>query len=124
MRTAPIFLYSKETHFPTPITRRTHFQLLTSHLTLADQASVQNELCAVRGKWYSIGLLLGYSESKLHIISVENNDDPARCFSDLICQYLKDKDHKPTWRELADIMASPLIGYRGLAEDIHRKHLL
>ena len=55
------------------------------------------ELHDVRTKWYDFGLQIKASSSDLDAIRLKNREDPQGCFRDLLSNWLKQANPKPTW---------------------------
>ena len=94
------------------------------YLTINDLAEVRNEMWDARSKWYIIGLELGITPGTLDAISRRSRDNPDECLTTVLVEFLRHTDHKPSWKRLADAMASPAVGYRELAEQLRRKYII
>ena len=71
-----------------------------------------------RSKWYYLGLKLGISAGTLDAISTSANQNTDACFTDMIKDWLKNGEPRPTWATLAKALKSPMVGYSQLAEKL------
>ena len=76
-----------------------------------------------RSKWHNIGLELKINPSDLDAYKVNHKDDPEECFKDVLSNWLKQVDPRPTWAALASALSSPTVGHGQLSEVVKRKQL-
>ena len=76
-----------------------------------------------RSKWHNIGLELKINPSDLDAYKVNHKDDPEECFKDVLSNWLKQVDPRPTWAALASALSSRTVGHGQLSEVVKRKHL-
>ena len=95
------------------------FECTGSYLTDRDLNDVKRALWDARVKWHSIGLELGIPHSDLAAIESRHRGAPDACFRDMLTKFLQ---HAPpqerTWTQLADVMASPMVGQGDIAEQL------
>ena len=83
--------------------------------------SITSEFGSVIDKWFQIGVQLGISESKLRQIE-SNHYTVEICFSEMIGFWLNGNTQVPvTWNSLIDILESPFINEKGLANKLREK---
>ena len=86
-----------------------------------DLRSVTNELGSVMNKWYQIGVQLGISEAKLGQIEADYHTVDRR-FSEVISFWLKENTQVAvSWNSLIDILESPFVNEKGLANKLREK---
>ena len=72
-------------------------------------------------KWFQIGVQLGLSESKLRQIE-SNHRTVERCFSEVISFWLNGNTQVAvSWNSLIDILESPFVNEKGLADKLREK---
>ena len=72
-------------------------------------------------KWFQIGVQLGISESKLRQIE-SNHRTVERCFSEMISFWLNENTQVAvSWNSLVDILESPFVNEKGLANKLREK---
>ena len=75
-----------------------------------------------RAQWYHIGLALGIEADDLDAIQDSNRANPDKCLTDVLKLFLRQVDPKPSWKRLADAMASPSVGRGDIAADLREQH--
>ena len=83
--------------------------------------TVKEAVWDARARWNPIGLNLGILSGDLDTIANRRRDNPDDCFSDVLTQFLQQVDPKPSWKRLADALASKTVGRGDIAEDLRRK---
>ena len=48
--------------------------------------------------------------------------DPEECLFQVMDEFVKQVEPRPTWRAIVNALKNPLIGFTGLAEEIEGKH--
>ena len=48
--------------------------------------------------------------------------DPEECLFQVMDEFVKQVEPRPTWRAIVNALRNPLIGFTGLAEEIENKH--
>lgn len=94
------------------------FTLTDNPLTTGDLATVQNTIWEARVHWYNLGLGLGIAYDSLEAIKLANQRAPDHCFRDMLLEWLKREDPKPTWGALVEALRSPSVGLSHLASQI------
>ena len=80
-----------------------------------------NELGSVMAKWFSIGVQLGVSHSKLQEIGT-NYQTVDRCCCEVISFWLNGNTDVPVnWESLVNILESSMVGEKGLAKRLREK---
>ena len=86
-----------------------------------DLRSITNELGSVIDKWYEIGVQLGINEAKLRQIEADSRT-VSRCFSEVISFWLNGNTQVAvSWNSLIDILESPFVNEKGLANKLREK---
>ena len=94
------------------------FNYYSGALNITHLHDIQVAIWDARPKWYNIGLGLGLSADTLDAIV---NDHPSKtedCLTDTIKHWLRNEMPLPTWKALADVLKSPMVGYAHLAENL------
>ena len=96
------------------------------YLTINDLREVKNAVFDARAKWYNLGLELGILAGDLDNISTnpKNFGDNDKFLAVVLTMFLQQVDPKPTWRRVADAMASRSVGRPDIAERLRIKHRL
>ena len=89
-------------------------------LTIDNLADVLEAVWEARSEWYNIGLKLGISPGTLDSIEA-TGQNPGRCLTAMIKDWLKNGKLKPSWAELAKALKSPMVGYAQLAEQLSQQ---
>ena len=83
--------------------------------------NVANELGSVMTKWFSIGVQLGVSHSKLQEIGT-NYQTVDRCCCEVISFWLNGNADVPVnWESLVKVLESSMVGEKGLAKRLREK---
>ena len=90
---------------------------------MTDLPNVFEELHDVRTKWYDFGLQIKVKSSDLDAIKQKNREDPHVCFRELLNDWLKQANPKPTWKAVISALQSPTVGFEQLAESMAKKFL-
>ena len=86
-----------------------------------DLRNVMNELGSVMVKWFSIGVQLGISHSKLQEIGA-NYQTVDRCCCEVISFWLNgNATVARSWESLAEVLESSMVGEKGLAKKLREK---
>ena len=80
--------------------------------------NVQVAIWDARVKWYNIGLGLGLSADTLDAIANDHPGKTGECFTDAVKLWLRNEKPQPTWKALAEVLKSPIVGYAHLAENL------
>ena len=86
-------------------------------LSIDDLGDVLEAVWEARSQWYNIGLKLGISVGTLDSIEL-SNQNPGRCLTAMIKDWLKNGKPKPSWAQLAKALKSRMVGYAQLAEEL------
>ena len=87
-------------------------------LSLDNAATVLEELYEARNHSRFIGLKLGVPQ---HVINIEYSASHDRLYN-VIVEYLKQVEPRPTWRAIVDMLKSPLVNLPHLAKKIEAKY--
>ena len=90
------------------------------YLDERDLTNIYIELQCASAKWFSLGLQLGLPPNNLDEIRLDRLEHPERCLLAVIHTWLK-RCAKPTWRDLADALESPTVGYTALARKLQTR---
>ena len=90
---------------------------LSSHLHI-----VQNAIHGAQAKWYLIGVGLQVNVSTLDNIKSTCTTSSTECLCQVLIQWLKAIDPKPTWRALVDVLRTPVIDEKQLAADLAKQY--
>ena len=90
---------------------------------MTDLPNVFEELHDVRAKWYDFGLQIKTRSSDLDAIKQKNREDPQDCFRELLSNWLRQADPKPTWEVVISALRSRTVGFEQLAESMAKKFL-
>ena len=86
-----------------------------------DLRNVMNELGSVMAKWFSIGVQLGVSYSKLQEIGA-NYQTVDRCCCEVISFWLNGNTPVAVnWKSLVEVLESSMVGEKGLARRLREK---
>ena len=92
-------------------------------LSIDDLHKVQTATWAVRAKWYSCGLALGFTSGTLDAIKKYCQGNCDDCFREILKEWLKRADPPPTWSALCNALKSPSVGHGELAEELSKHHV-
>ena len=93
------------------------------HLELnRDLGTIQEDLHAARKHWYNIGVQLQIPVDTLDSIKVENTYNNGECLREVMKNWLKRVDPRPTWRDVVTALNSRTVGECKLAEELKNKH--
>ena len=96
---------------------------MIGQLTPRDLKTVRTEIWEVRLKWCDIGIELELSKNDLDTIQ-QNYTEISKCFSEMLCEWLKRVDLQPSWNSLVGALCAPAVGLGHLVENIKRKHIV
>jgi hypothetical protein len=71
----------------------------------------------------NIGLGLNLGMSDLDAIKEKYRGDPDKCFLEMLSQWLKKVDPRPTWSAMIAALEKPDVGYQYLAENLKKKFI-
>ena len=89
---------------------------LSDRLSVDDLAAVQRKIFAVRTEWCNLGLELGQRVSTLDSINARYSGDPAKCFRQVLTEWLQGINPPPTWQAMVNALKSPTVAQHQLAE--------
>ena len=89
---------------------------LLSHLHI-----IQNAIYDARPKWYDIGIGLHIDVSTLKTIETKYSNTKD-CLCEVITEWLKAVDPKPTWRALVGVLRTPVVDEQQLAAELEKKY--
>ena len=73
-----------------------------------------------RTKWKELGLELGIDPTSVDVIAQRCRDDPNRCFSDLLQQWLEGHGDPPrTWSTIKTALMKPSVNEGSVAEGLY-----
>ena len=78
-------------------------------LTLDDLSEVQSIVWELRSKWYNIGLNLHIKPSTLDAIRCNYHHQCEDCIREVLKEWLKRVDPRPTWDALQEALNSPSV---------------
>ena len=101
-----------------------HFVLFTtgSYLSDKDLSKVNNAVLDTQAKWYNIGLELGIEPGELDGVKSDNPGSVAGCLTESLKRFLRQVNPKPSWKRLADAMASKSVGRGDIAKQLREKY--
>ena len=74
-----------------------------------------------RLEWSNLGLGLGMDKTTLEVIRHDNHDKVKPCFREMLSEWLKMVDPRPSWERLVIALQDPSVGCADLAEHIEKK---
>ena len=89
---------------------------------MSDIKLLVNELCAVRDKWFELGVQLNLLPSDLNVIQMECNNKPSRCLLGMLSLWLKVTSPPPTWQNVVDALCSPAVSRPVVAKAIIKEY--
>ena len=89
---------------------------------MSDIKLLVNELCAVRDKWFELGVQLNLLPSDLNAIQIQFNNDPSRCLLGMLSSWLEVTSPPPTWQNVVDALRSPAVSRPVVAEAISKEY--
>ena len=72
--------------------------------------------------WHNIGLELGISSGSLDSIEASANQNPGKCMTDMIKDWLNSGTPQPTWAALVEALKSPMVGLGDLSKKLAMSH--
>ena len=91
------------------------FDYIIGFLTTDDLQLVLNAAWDARCKWYNIGIQLGINSSDLDAIRMRCHNDPDNCFRELIKNWLRGNNPRPTWSAIATALRARSVGHERIA---------
>ena len=95
-----------------------HVILYPGFLNIDHLYDVQVAIWDARARWYNIGLGLRLSADTLDAIAKNNLNRSEECLTDAVKLWLRNEKPRPTWKALAEVLKSPIVGYAHLAENL------
>ncbi len=95
----------------------------SAHLTIQDLKVVRKALWNVRNKWHDIGIELELSVMELGNVRDQHKDDFKECLGEMVAQWLKRSDPRPTWEALVEALEEPTVGEEATALSLSKKYL-
>ena len=92
-------------------------------LSVDDLADVQRKLFSVKTEWYNLGLELGQRVPTLDGIDAKYSSDPPQCFRQVLKEWLKGVNPRPTWQAMVNALKSHTVAQYHLAEQIQAEVL-
>ena len=89
-------------------------------LTREDVPKIVEMLLDIQHKARILGLVLKLPRET--VVSIQNNSDQMDHLFDVIDEFVKLKEPRPTWRVIVKALRSPIIGVQRLADMIERKY--
>ena len=93
---------------------------------ISDQHSlytVLNSISTLAAEWFNLGVALGLCHSTLKTIEHNYSGNAHRCLTEMVNYWLQKKDNsRPSWRELASALSSPLMNRIEIANMIATEH--
>ena len=90
----------------------------TGCLQIKDLRIVQKAVWDARSKWYDVGVELLISPDTLDAIKENERYNCDACFREMLKEWLRRPEPRPTWAELTEALKSPVIGYGHLADKL------
>ena len=84
---------------------------------------VQKAIWDARSKWFTLGIELKMSVNSLEAIKQKNKENPDDCLTEMLLEWLKQANPKPTWSCIVSALREPTVGLEQLAESIENQHL-
>ena len=98
------------------------FSFYLDTLTMKDLKILVNELSAVKDKWFDLGVQLNMTPPDLNSIQIQYHNNPSRCLSEMLSQWLSITTPPPTWQTVVDALYCPAISRPLVAQDISKKY--
>ncbi len=96
---------------------------LIAHLSVEDYKVVRKALWDVRGKWHDIGTELDLPIMELGNIRDQHKNDFKVCLGEMVTQWLKRLNPRPTWEALVEALEEPTVGEEATALSLSKKYL-
>ena len=90
-------------------------------LTPDDVGEILDEIIEAQNQSYVIGLKLKLPEHEVERIH-SMYKDPRQQLLQVLIEFTKQIEPKPTWRVIVDVLKSPSVNLTHLAREIERKH--
>ena len=90
-------------------------------MTPDDVGEVLDEIIEAQNQSYVIGLKLKLPEYKVESIH-SRYTDPCKRLLQVLIEFTKQIEPKPTWRVIVDVLKSPSVNLTHLAREVERKH--
>ena len=71
-----------------------------------------------------IGIELGLNKTDLDAIKTNLDNDPTKCFTEMLTLWLKQVNPLPTQRALVEVLRNPIVNLGQLAESVENEDLL
>ena len=98
------------------------FDYIIGFLTTDDLQLVLNAAWDACCKWYNIGIQLGINSSDLDAIKMRCHDDPDNCFRELIKNWLRGNNPRPTWSAIATALRARSVGFEQITVKTESQH--
>ena len=76
---------------------------------------------SARLEWFNLGLGLGIDKTTLEVIRHDNHDKVKPCFREMLSEWLKMVDPRPSWERLVIALQDPSIGCGDLVGHIEKQ---
>ena len=90
-------------------------------MTVDDLQNIISEIGDACCKWKDIGFQLKIEKSHLDAISNEFSDNPQKCLTEMLTQWLRQGSSSATWSTLISILKNPTVDFQHIAEEIESK---
>ena len=87
-------------------------------MTTSDLQSIQKTIFAARSKWYSLGIELSIDPNDLDAVKEKHQNDPDKCFREILTIWLRGNYSKRTWITIAKALLAKSVGFGELAERV------
>ena len=87
-------------------------------LTTKDLQCVLKATWDARCKWHNIGTELGIHVDDLDSVKERNQNDPDKCFKEILMIWLRGNYSECTWTKLAEALQAKTVGFWQLGETI------
>lgn len=92
-----------------------------SNTSILTAETLIKELQPVKRKWYIIGTKLNFSNQRLNIIKMEQQDSIDKCLARLCEEWVELSPKEATWLEVVSALRSNLVDEKGLADILERE---
>lgn len=88
-----------------------------------DLKIVKDSVWDARAEWFDLGLQLGVNVPSLVAIQTKEKDNPDRCITPMLMEWLKQSNPPPTWSSLVAALRKPTVGQEHLADNVEHQYL-
>ena len=90
---------------------------------MGDLRKVRSCIWDAQVVWFDLGVELGLHPTSLEAIRTKFRDDPAKCLSHMLMDWLAGQGLEATWRNLYSALKTPPVNQPALAKIIEQRYL-